>query len=68
MIDLRKNKTEEKIIIAKGYGAIFALIVVLLSILSLIILLSSCATDKYGCGHGAPKMKWNKMVKYINRQ
>ena len=31
----------------------------------LIYTLTSCA-PKYGCGHGAPKQSWNKMVRRIN--
>jgi len=32
----------------------------------LIAALSSCSGPKYGCGHGAPKQTWNKMVRRIN--
>lgn len=26
----------------------------------------SCSSTKYGCGKGAPKQNWNKLVKRIN--
>ena len=29
--------------------------------------LTSCSANKYGCGHGNPRMNWNKMVRSINR-
>ena len=32
----------------------------------LLATLSSCSGSKYGCGHGAPKQTWNKMVRRIN--
>jgi hypothetical protein len=31
------------------------------------VTLSSCSANRYGCGHGNPKMTWNRMVKSINR-
>lgn len=31
-----------------------------------ILFMSSCSGPKYGCGHGAPKQSWNKMVRRIN--
>ena len=33
----------------------------------LLATLSSCSSSKYGCGHGNPRMTWNKMVRSINR-
>ena len=32
----------------------------------LIIGLSSCGGSKYGCGNGAPRQTWSKMVNRIN--
>jgi hypothetical protein len=32
----------------------------------LIIGMSSCGPTKYGCGHGAPRQSWGKMVNRIN--
>ena len=42
-------------------------ITALLSIAAILFLLcfTSCA-PKYGCGHGAPKQSWGKMVRRIN--
>jgi hypothetical protein len=28
--------------------------------------LTSCGGSKYGCGNGAPRQSWNKMVRRIN--
>jgi O-antigen/teichoic acid export membrane protein len=43
---------------------------VILSTLAIVIMLliglSSCGGSKYGCGHGAPRQSWNKMVNRIN--
>jgi len=32
----------------------------------LAVFTTSCSANKYGCGHGAPKQNWNKMVRRIN--
>ena len=42
-----------------------ATIVTVALIFMLIYGMTSC-TPKYGCGHGAPKQSWNKMVRRIN--
>jgi len=46
------------------------LLIMLSLVIGLIVccILSSCSANKYGCGHGAPKQTWNKMVKRINSQ
>jgi len=44
-------------------------ITALLSIAAILLLLcfTSCA-PKYGCGNGAPRQSWNKMVRRINSE
>jgi len=32
----------------------------------MMFILSSCGAPKYGCGRGAPKQSWNRMVQRIN--
>jgi hypothetical protein len=31
-------------------------------------ILTSCGAPKYGCGRGAPRQSWEKMVRRINSQ
>jgi hypothetical protein len=42
-----------------------ALIAITLGSLALFTL-TSCGGSKYGCGHGAPRQSWNRMVNRIN--
>lgn len=70
LIEKEENKIiekEENKMIIRGYAAIISLVIAFAVMFSILILLSSCSTNKYGCGHGNPKMTWNKMVRQINR-
>ena len=40
---------------------------ILVGMILLIAVLTSCSSSKFGCGHGNPRMTWNKMVRSINR-
>jgi len=42
-----------------------AMIAITLGTLALITL-TSCGGSKYGCGNGAPRQSWDKMVRRIN--
>ena len=44
---------------------VFKKVGVLIVLVSLIAL-TSCSSSKYGCGRGAPRQTWNKMVNRIN--
>lgn len=70
-INLSKNKTphyverkEEKNTARVVLSITITMLLVLIAI-TLLSLFSSCA-PKYGCGHGAPKQSWDKMVRRIN--
>ena len=39
----------------------------LVGFLLLVFMMSSCAGNKYGCGHGHPKQSWKKLVNRINK-
>lgn len=46
----------------KGFGVMLVACILLF----IVVATSSCSANKYGCGRGAPKQTWNKMVKRIN--
>lgn len=66
MLEPRPRKTKVQIerddtIQFQGLG-----ILIIITVVAVVIIgMSSCA-PKYGCGHGAPKQTWNKMVRRIN--
>lgn len=67
MLEPRPRKTVEQIrhdnrIKGQGLG-----LLLMLAIAVAIITIASSCSPKYGCGHGAPKQSWNKMVNRINR-
>ena len=44
----------------------FLAVVLTASIIAMLIYVCSSCSPKYGCGNGAPKQSWNKMVRRIN--
>lgn len=67
MLEERPRKTEAQIRHddrIKGQGLSLLL---LIAIAAVVITFASSCSPKYGCGHGAPKQSWNKMVNRINR-
>ena len=36
------------------------------TVMFILITFTSCGAPKYGCGRGAPKQSWNRMVQRIN--
>lgn len=36
------------------------------ALMFLLSLLASCGAPKYGCGRGAPRQSWDRMVQRIN--
>lgn len=68
MLEPRPRKTQAQIrhdnnMNNQGLG----LLIMMTLAVVVILFASSCSANKYGCGHGNPKMTWNKMVKSINR-
>jgi dipeptide/tripeptide permease len=68
MLEPRPRKTQAQIrhdntVKNQGLG----LLVMITLAVVVILFASSCTANRYGCGHGNPKMNWNKMVRSINR-